>query len=134
MGVIKAAFLTHPGAISAQPESDATFGCGATIALAISALPLTFDSANPLLLMAAAACLLLTLWHPQIFSPFNQTWQLITGLISRLFITCIWFLYILPVGSIMQAQGKDPLHLRFNTTSKTYWQPPTPRTDMQRPL
>lgn len=134
MGVIKATFLTYPGNLTTQPESNVVFGCTCAVILALLSIPLTYFTAetNPLPLMLAALCLLLVMWSPASFNPLRRAWVITGVVLSQTAITFWWVLYILPAGLIMQARGRDPLDLRFLPHTETYWKPPHPPTSMQR--
>ena len=134
MGVIKSTFLTHPGAMQPQPESNVVFGCACATFLALLSLPLSYfmQESNPLPLMFGALCLLLVLWSPASFTPVQRAWIISSIVLGQAAITFVWVLYILPAGLIMQARGKDPLDLRFLPRAQTYWKPPHPTTSMQR--
>lgn len=134
MGVTKAAFLTHPGSTYTPPVSIMAFGSTITVAFALLSLAGTLWSGEttPLPLLLAAISLLLLLWLPASFIPLYNAWLSTTKLCGQAAIVLIWFLYILPSGIIMQARGRDPLHLRFEATSRTYWKVPPTSTNMQK--
>jgi len=47
----------------------------------------------------------------------------------------LFFLVVTPIGLLMRALGKDPLRLRFDHASGTYWierRPPGPTPDSMR--
>lgn len=134
MGLIKATFLTHTGVTRRQAAPNEIFGSTiATLLAFASIIPLFWHKpANPLLLMLAAGCLLLIIWAPGIYTPFNHGWKKLSLGLSYVFIMALWVFYILPFGFLMQIRGKDPLRLRFQPNAKTYWLPPTAPSNMQR--
>ena len=110
------------------------FGTALTVALSLLSLILTWQAAepNPLPLMLAAWCLMLLLWSPTSFQPLYNAWNSLWLAVGRTLIMLVWVCYILPAGLIMQARGKDPLHLRFRPEARTYWKKPLPIGDMKK--
>ncbi len=86
----------------------------------------------PLPLIGACFCFLATLWRPSLFCGPTKAWTHLLYHTGRLVLVLYWLLYILPMGLLMQAQGKDPLRRRFNPSSVTYWQAPQTSADMRK--
>jgi hypothetical protein len=40
---------------------------------------------------------------------------------SHLILAIIYYLVLTPVGLVLRALGRDPLHRRFEPEAKTYW-------------
>ena len=69
-------------------------------------------------------------------APLNRLWMKFGGLLHRfvspIVLGLLFFVVITPMGLAMRMLGKDPLKLRADTQSKSYWidrTPPGPRPD-----
>ncbi len=79
---------------------------------------------------AAAAML-----RPRLLAPLNRLWQrfglVLSKVVSPLVMGIVFFAVITPIALTMRALGKDPLRLRLERGTKSYWikrQPPPPET------
>jgi hypothetical protein len=85
-----------------------------------------------------AGFLLLGLLRPSILHPLNRLWTVLAVALNRVTnpIVCglLFFLVITPVAWVMRLRGKDPLRLRPDPDSKTYWieRPPGPDAESMR--
>ena len=73
----------------------------------------------------AAGFLTVAAFAPGMLGPLNLAWAWIGRRLNRvlnpLLITVIFYAVITPVGSAMRAIGKDPLRLRRDSKSSSYW-------------
>jgi hypothetical protein len=84
--------------------------------------------------LAVAACFLgLALIAPGVLTPLNRVWLrfglLLHRCVSPIVLAVLFFTTVTPIGLLMRALGKDPLRLRFDRETPTYWierQPPGP--------
>jgi len=76
-------------------------------------------------LVAAAGFGLVALFAPAGLAPLNRLWTkfglLLHKLVSPLVLGIMFFLVITPIGLVMRSLGKDPLRLRMDRDSRTYW-------------
>jgi len=116
-------------------SSDRSFGVVFAVFFALIAFwPLL--KGHPLRLWAApvsAIFLFLALIRPSILHPLNLIWMTIGMLLNQVtnpIVTgAMFYGVITPVGVILRLRGKDPLRMRTDPTSDTYWlhrKPPGP--------
>lgn len=79
---------------------------------------------------------LLAFFCPIVLGPLNWLWArfglLLHMIVSPVVLALIFYACITPIGFLMRLSGKDPLRLRFEPNSGTYWvrrQPPGPAPD-----
>jgi hypothetical protein len=84
-------------------------------------------------LALSSICLLLTLTRPALIHPANVLWTRLAVLLNKVanpVVTGLMFyLVFTPVGLVMRLSGKDPLRLKFESNTKSYWierRPPGP--------
>ena len=120
----------HESLHSEGPEagsSDRAFGllfaalAGATAALAVwkgrsSALGWA---------VVATGLFAVALLAPPLLGPLNRTWRWLALQLSKLttplVMGLLFFVVIAPVGLMIRLAGKDPLRLRFERESPSYW-------------
>lgn len=90
-------------------------------------------------IVVAAACLATALLRPSLLAPLNRLWTwvglLLHRVVSPLVLGALFFLVVTPIGLLMRARGKDPLRLRLDRASNSYWierRPPGPAPDSMR--
>ena len=75
--------------------------------------------------IVAAGFLAVTLLAPPLLGPLNRAWRRLALLLSKLttplIMGLLFFVVIAPVGVTMRLAGKDPLRLRFERESSSYW-------------
>lgn len=75
--------------------------------------------------IVAAVFLAVTLLAPPLLGPLNRAWRRLALLLSKLttplIMGLLFFVVIAPIGVIMRLAGKDPLRLRFERESSSYW-------------
>ena len=75
--------------------------------------------------VVAAGFVAVTLVAPPLLGPLNRGWRRLALLLSKLttplIMGLLFFVVIAPVGVIMRLAGKDPLRLRFERESASYW-------------
>jgi hypothetical protein len=71
---------------------------------------------------------------PRALGPLNRLWMrlglLLHRVVSPIMLSIMFFLVITPMGLVMRALRKDPLRLRFEPQTGSYWiprQPPGPQ-------
>jgi hypothetical protein len=117
IGVFRALWTLDPSAIS-QPISDH--------------LPVP----RYVLLAVAGVFLLFALVAPKVLAPLNKLWTklglLLGKIMAPIVLGLLLFLVVTPIGVLMRLLGKDPLRLRLDAKSKSYWivrTPPGPAPD-----
>ena len=121
--------------------SERSFGLVFAAVFALVGLwPLT--GSNPVRLWSlalAAVFVLLALAAPRCLAPLNRVWfafgELLHRLVSPLVMGFIFFVVVTPIGLAMRVLGKDPLKLRLEAESESYWvrrEPPGPPPDSMR--
>ena len=125
----------HPG------SSDRAFGLVfATVCALIGGLNYWREHhAWPWWLGAAAIFLVLALALPAVLHPLNVVWTrfglLLHRIVQPVVMGLLFFGTILPMGLVLRAIGKDPLHRRRDPTAQSYWikrEPPGPAPDSFR--
>lgn len=84
-------------------------------------------------LWAGALFALVALVRPILLAPLNQLWLkfglMLAAVISPVVLGIVFYLCITPIGFLMRLFGQDPLRLRYEPQSDTYWikrDPPGP--------
>lgn len=118
-----------------QTSSDRVFGLvfGAAFG-AIGLSPLVH--ANPpryWMLVPALVFFAVALFKPALLHPVNSVWikfgLLLHRIVSPIVMAILFFATVTPIAFILRALGKDPLRLRWDRSSTTYWierSPPGP--------
>jgi hypothetical protein len=110
-----------------QGSSDRSFGLVfAAVFAAIGLLPLVFGGDIRIwALVAGAIFLIVALAYPAALGPLNRLWLkfglLLHRIVSPIVLGIMFFLVITPIGFILRARGKDPLRLKPNRQSRSYW-------------
>jgi hypothetical protein len=121
-----------------QRSSDRSFGfVFATFFLIVGILPLLHGRDLRLWALGLAlAFLLLSLTIPHVLAPANRAWTkfglLLHGIVSPIALGILFFGVVTPTGFIMRLLGNDPLRLRFDQSTTSYWiarTPPGPDAD-----
>lgn len=118
----------------ALTDTSLVFGSAVATFLALLSAVLTIlqNEVNPIPLMLGAWCFILLMWSPTSFRGPYRVWKYFWLGLGQLVIMLVWLCYILPAGLIMQARGRDPLHLRFQAEARTYWKKPHPTGTMMK--
>jgi hypothetical protein len=78
----------------------------------------------------SALFLLLSLTVPRVLAPANRAWakfgQLLHGIVSPVALGILFFGVVTPTGVVMRLLGKDPLRLRLDRSTNSYWIVRTP--------
>lgn len=115
--------------------SNRSFGfVFAAVFFVIGAFPLLAGkSALVWALATGAAFALVALAIPVVLAPLNRLWLklglLLHKVVSPIVLAILFFVVITPMGLAMRLFGKDPLRLRLDKGSKSYWierNPPGP--------
>jgi hypothetical protein len=118
-----------------EGSSDRTFGLVfAIFFLAIGLWPLhRVGLPRWWSLSLSSVCLLLALARPAVLHPANVLWTrlavLLNKVVSPVVTGVLFYLVFTPVGLLMRLSGKDPLRLKFESNTKSYWierRPPGP--------
>jgi hypothetical protein len=84
----------------------------------------------PIWLGMAGLALAAALIAPQILAPLNRVWAkfglLLHRIVSPLFLALLFYGCVAPIGFLMRLTGKDPLRLRHEPSSTSYWIERTP--------
>ncbi len=125
----------------ADGGSDRSFGVVfAVVAGSVAMLPL-WDGRVPRwwALGAAAVFLVLAIAAPRALRPLNRLWHRFGLLLARfmnpLVLGLLFYFVITPIGLIMRMAGKDPLRLRRQPKSDSYWierAPPGPAPETMK--
>jgi hypothetical protein len=108
-------------------SSNRSFGLVfAAVFAAIGLLPLIHGGAVRIwALLVAAVFLAAALVFPSALGPLNRLWLkfglLLHKIVSPVVLGIMFFLVITPIGLFLRARGKDPLRLKPNRQSKSYW-------------
>jgi hypothetical protein len=111
----------------AKTSSNRSFGfVFATFFALLAALGLWHGTARwPIWLGLACFTLVLALAAPRLLAPLNRCWTkiglLLHRIVSPLFLVLLFYGCIVPVGFLMRLSGKDPLNLRYQPNSGSYW-------------
>jgi predicted membrane metal-binding protein len=118
-----------------EGSSDRTFGLVFTLFFLVIALwPLHRGGViRWWSLPLSGVCLLLALACPAVLHPANVLWTslavFLNKIVSPIVTALLLYLVFTPVGILMRLSGKDPLRLRFEPNTKSYWierRPPGP--------
>jgi hypothetical protein len=109
----------------------------AAVFLIIAVFPLFFGGALRWWSIAiAAAFALAALLFPRILTPLNRAWTrfglLLHKIVSPIVLGFLFYIVVTPLGLLMRLLGKDPLRLRWDRQSSTYWierTPPGPKPE-----
>lgn len=113
--------------IAIKGSSDRNFGLVfAAFFLIVALLPLLHG--NPLRLWAlglAGIFLILALTIPKLLAPFNRLWMrfgmLLHRIVSPVALAVLFYVVVTPTGLLMRLFGKDPLRLRLDKSTNSYW-------------
>ena len=88
---------------------------------------------------AAAVTLALALIWPAALAPLNRLWLrlglVLYKILNPVVMGVVFFTTVVPTGLLMRALGKDPLRLRREPATASYWitrEPPGPRPDTMK--
>src|SRR5579863_4670272 len=109
-------------------SSDRSFGLVIAAGFAVVALlPLLHAPHQPrwwAFAIAIAFALSALLW-PKRLGVLNRLWLrfglLLSAVVSPIILGLLFYTTLLPIGVLMRVFGKDPLRLRADRTSGTYW-------------
>jgi len=81
----------------------------------------------------AAGFFLIALVAPSVLKPLNKLWTklglLMGKIMAPIIMGALLYLVVTPIGLLMRLFGKDPLRLKMDPSSKSYWikrDPPGP--------
>ena len=123
---------------TAKGASDRGFGLVFAVVFAIIGLgPLMGEGPIRIWACAAAAAFLaVAVTRPRILAPLNRLWTKIGLFLHRIasFVVfgLLYYLMITPIGVARRMLGEDPLRLRLEPGTRSYWierQPPGPTPD-----
>ena len=121
-----------------QASSDRGFGyVFAGFSVLVAALSLYQGGTHwPYWLAAAVVFALAAFLRPGLLAPLNRMWTklglILFAVVSPVVLAIVYYACITPIGWLMRLTGKDPLRLRFEPESESYWvsrQPPGPTPD-----
>ena len=111
--------------------SDRTFGIVFSIILfmVVAIGWFVFNQAIFWLLWISLGFTLVTLLAPWILLPLNRLWCIFAirlGIFNNhLLLGTFFFLFMVPIGSILRLLGKDPMTRKKKKTAMSYWTPIT---------
>ncbi len=125
---------------SARPagSSERTFGGAfAAFFLVVGLLPLWNDRPVRAWALAAAALFFAAaVGAPRVLAPLNRLWmrfgELLNRIVSPVVLAIVFYGVVTPTAIAMRVLGKDPLRLRRDPQTRTYWierEPPGPPAD-----
>jgi Saxitoxin biosynthesis operon protein SxtJ len=115
-----------------KPSSDRNFGLVmATVFLVVTFWPLTH--AEPVrwwaLAVAAVFAVLALMWTAAL-APLNKWWTklgiLLYRIVSPIVLGFLFYVTVTPIALLMRLRGKDPLRLRRDPDTASYWIDRTP--------
>jgi len=75
--------------------------------------------------VAGAAFALAAIVIPVVLTPLNRLWLkfgiLLHKIVSPIVLAIMFFVVITPIGIVMRLVGKDPLRLRLDKNTNSYW-------------
>ena len=130
-----------PGVNASPPQggSDKAFGLVFSAVFGLIGLYPLVDGAPARFWALALATLFLVVAfaRPRLLSPLNRLWTkfglVLHRVVSPIALFAVFCLAVLPTALVLRALGKDPLRLRFDPRSKSYWieRKPPGRSDQQ---
>lgn len=128
--------------MSDQDLRKFAFGTGAMIALVFGiVLPWLFSHAWPIWPWLAGSAL--ALWGtvaPASLAPVHKGWmkfaEALGWINSRIILTLVFYLIVLPTALVLRALGKDPMMRKFDATLASYrlTSKPRARENLERPF
>ena len=121
-----------------EGSSDRGFGVVfAAVFLIIALWPLIYGQSLRWWSVIVAVLFALVAWlRPRLLSLPNKAWTrlgiLLGRIVSPIALGIVFFLVVTPIGALMRLAGKDPLRLKFDRSSESYWirrDPPGPKPD-----
>jgi len=115
-----------------EGSSDRSFGLVfATVFLVIAGMPLFHgESIRWWSIGVAAAFGLIALAKPALLAGLNRLWMklgvLLGKVVSPIALGILFYIVITPIGVIIRLTGKDPLRLKFDPDTASYWIPREP--------
>ena len=106
----------------------------AAVFAVVGLIPLVFDRAPRLWALGVAGLFVAAaVIVPSVLAPLNRVWTALGLVLHRIVgpiaLGVVFFVVIAPMGFVFRLFGKDPLRLRFDSTSPSYWidrKPPGP--------
>jgi Saxitoxin biosynthesis operon protein SxtJ len=111
----------------AAGSSDRAFGLLFGALAGAAAVHAAWKGRSSALGWAAVATLFLAaaLLAPALLGPLNRAWRRLALLLSKvttpIVMGLLFFFVLTPVGVVMRLTGQDPLRLRFERDSPSYW-------------
>lgn len=126
---------TQKHIVELKGSSDRVFGLVFSTVFALIALyPFIGGGAIRILPLAVGSVFFaLALYAPTVLAPANRLWmrfgELLHLLVSPVALGIVFYATVLPTGLLLRLFGKDPLRLRFDPNTESYWierDPPGP--------
>ena len=121
-----------------EGSSDRSFGAVfAVVFLVIAGWPLWHgESLRWWAAGVAAAFALVAMVRPALLAGLNRQWMklgvLLGRVVSPIALGLLFYCVLTPLGAVLRLAGKDPLRLRFDRGTDSYWirrEPPGPPPD-----
>ena len=121
-----------------EGSSDRSFGLVfAGVFLVVACWPLfNRDLPRWWALGVAVVFAIVAIWKPALLTHPNRQWTklgvLLGKVVSPIALGILFYSVITPIGAVMRLTGKDPLRLKLDSGTDSYWisrKPPGPRPD-----
>ena len=121
-----------------EGSSDRSFGLVFAIVFLVIALWPLWHGEAPRWWAGGVAMILaaIAVFRPALLAVFNRLWirfgVLLSKVVSPIALGILYYGVLSPIGAIMRLTGKDPLRLRRDASSESYWikrEPPGPPPD-----
>lgn len=90
-------------------------------------------SSNGYIWMGIGVVLCVARLIPPLFRTIYRFWvglSVVLGyFISRIILTVLFFVVVMPIGFVMRLVGKDPMERKLDPDAPTYWKPREPEAD-----
>ncbi len=125
----------------ATPGSDRSFGIVMAVGFGLLGALNWWHQGHvwPWLGGVAGLFLVAALLWPAALSPINRLWfkfgLLLHAVVNPIIMGLVFYGAVMPTGLIMRAMGKDPLRLKVEPDSASYWivrQPPGPKPETMK--
>ena len=121
-----------------EGSSDRAFGLVfAGLFVVIACWPLFYAEAPRWWAFGVAAVFaVIAVWRPALLAGPNRLWikfgLLLGKVVSPIVLAILFYVIIAPIGLLMRLTGKDPLRLKLDSATNSYWiprKPPGPPPD-----
>jgi len=83
------------------------------------------DTIGIVLLIIATPLIFFGCVYPSILAPLNRAWMklglIMFKVVNPVIMFAVYVLTIVPIGLMLKIASKDPMRMKFDKTTKTYW-------------